>query len=276
MKRHNKIHQLLSEGKATIGTHVLLVDPLLVEMIGYAGAFDYVELVAEYNNYSYERLDDFCRAAELHGLGSIIKIDWEEHRLMAQRGIGAGFEGVLFADARSRSDVEDCVRSVRADAPSPNRGVFGAASRRRYNLDAGSAEFVKSLDDTVVAIMIEKELALKELEEILATPGLGMVQWGPCDYAMSIGAAGEPGSSERLRTIERKVLLECQNAGVPFRAECENLEDARYYADLGVRHFCYGWDVWMLHEQWRRDGNALRGLLEEITDPAPSEATSIT
>src|SRR5450756_577171 len=110
MMKQNKLHELLATGEATIGTHVFFADPLVVEMVGHSGAFDYVEFVAEYNNYSYERLDDFCRAAELHELGSMIKVDWEDHRLMAQRAVGAGFDSVLFADPRSRADVEDCVR----------------------------------------------------------------------------------------------------------------------------------------------------------------------
>jgi 2-keto-3-deoxy-L-rhamnonate aldolase RhmA len=114
MMKKNKLHELIAAGKPTIGTHLFLVDPVMVEMVGHSGAFDYVEFVAEYTNYSYERLDDFCRAAELHELGSMIKVDWEGHRLMAQRAIGAGFDSVLFADLRSRADAEECVRSARA------------------------------------------------------------------------------------------------------------------------------------------------------------------
>lgn len=261
----NRLHDLLAGDKPSLGTHVFLADPLVVEMIGYSGVFDYVELVAEYNNYSCERLDDFCRAAELYGLGTLIKIDWEGHRLMAQRAIGAGFEGVLFADSRSADDVVECVRSVRADAPLPLRGVVGVTCRRRFLPDqAGSVAYVHALGQVVVAVMLEKESALRELETILETPGLGLVQWGPFDYAMSIGAAGESKGTPRMRALERKVLSLCKQAGVPFRAECSNLDDAKHYADLGVRHFCYGWDVWMLLEQWRRDGEGMRELLGQV------------
>jgi len=265
--KKNELHDLIAADKPTIGTHLFLVDPVMVEMVGHSGAFDYVEFVAEYTNYSYERLDDFCRAAELHNLGAMIKLDWEGHRLMAQRAIGAGFDSVLFADVRSRADAEECVRSVRADTPGPTRGFCGAATRRSFLPDyAGGADFPKRLDEVVVAIMIEKDAALQELEAILEVPGVGMIQWGPCDYAMSIGAAGEPSSTDRMRKLERRVISECLKAGVPVRAECSDLEAVRYYADLGVRHFCHGWDLWTLFDQWCRDGEGLKGILSELTD----------
>jgi 2-keto-3-deoxy-L-rhamnonate aldolase RhmA len=265
--KQNKIRELLVAGKPTIGTHLFLTDPLVVEMVGHSRAFDYVEFLAEYSAYGLVALDNFCRAAELHGLGTMIKVDQENHRFVAQRAVGSGFDSVLFADSHCCSDVEDCVRSVRADAPSVVRGLYGAAARRNALPDYdGSGRFVQKLDEVVVAIMVEKHSALEELDAILETPGVDMVQWGPNDYAMSIGAAGESGKSDRIRKVERQVIAQCLAAGVPFRGECENLEDARYYADQGVRHFCFGWDLWMLHQQWKRDGEDLRDLLGEIVD----------
>ena len=39
--------------------------------------------------------------------------------------------------------------------------------------------------------MIEKRQCVEDLEAILAVPGIDMVQFGPADYAMSIGLAGQ-------------------------------------------------------------------------------------
>jgi 4-hydroxy-2-oxoheptanedioate aldolase len=46
--RPNKLRELVRAGKPTIGTHMHTVTPALVEMIGYTGMYDYVELVTEY------------------------------------------------------------------------------------------------------------------------------------------------------------------------------------------------------------------------------------
>ena len=57
--------------------------------------------------------------------------------------------------------------------------------------EAGSPAFVKALDDVVVVLMIEKRQCVEDLDAILAVKGIDMVQFGPADYAMSIGLAGQ-------------------------------------------------------------------------------------
>jgi len=90
--RRNKIRELLDAGKPTIGTHLHSTWPSIVEIIGHTGMFDYVEFVAEYAPFDLYTLENFCRAAELHDLSSMIKIDQAPRSFLAQRGIGAGFQ----------------------------------------------------------------------------------------------------------------------------------------------------------------------------------------
>jgi 4-hydroxy-2-oxoheptanedioate aldolase len=60
-----------------------------------------------------------------------------------------------------------------------------------YVLECGAPSFVQALDDAVVALMIEKAPAVENLEALLSVKGVDMVQFGPADYAMSIGLAGQ-------------------------------------------------------------------------------------
>ena len=61
------------------------------------------------------------------------------------------------------------MRIVRAETPQI-KGINGAANCRNvgYFLEAGSLEYVKVMDKAVVALMIEKEEAIDNLEEILS------------------------------------------------------------------------------------------------------------
>ena len=49
--KKNKLRELLDAGKPTIGTHMVTTSPQIVEIIGYSGAFDYIELVGEYASW---------------------------------------------------------------------------------------------------------------------------------------------------------------------------------------------------------------------------------
>lgn len=261
--RSNKLRELLDAGQPTIGTHVHSTWPSIVEVVGHTGVFDYVEFVGEYAPFDLYALDNFCRAVELFDMAAVIKIDQEPRSFLAQRGIGAGFQGVLFADCRSVEDVRQCVRVTRPDTPEDG-GTYGVGLRRfTYMGHWGTPEYVQALRDVVVIIMIEKQSAVEQLEEILSVEGVDMIQWGPADYLMSIGHPGEWDLPE-VKATERRVIETALKMGVQPRAEISSVDQAKYYLDLGVRHFCLGTDILILYNWWRENGYQLRKVLSEL------------
>src|SRR5262249_244883 len=109
--------------------------------------------------------------------------------------------------------------------------------------------------------MIEKAPAVESLEALLAVKGVDMVQFGPADYAMSIGLAGQ-WSHPRVVEAERHVITTALRLGIAPRAEISTPAEAKPYLELGVRHFCMGWDVSILHGWCGGQGRAMRKLLE--------------
>jgi len=260
--RRNKLRELLNAGQPTIGTHIHSTWPSVVEAVGHTGVFDYVEFVAEYAPFDLYTLDNFCRAVELFDMSAMIKIDQEPRRFLAQRAIGSGFQSVLFADCRTVEDARECVRSVRPDTPGDG-GYYGAAMRRMtYMGYGGGPEYVQALRDVVIVLMVEKKSAVDHLEEILSLDGIDMIQWGPTDYSMSIGRPGARNTPE-VKDVERRVLETCLRMGVPPRAEINSVDEAKYYLDLGVRHFCMGTDITILYNWLKKSGKGLRKVISD-------------
>ena len=181
-----ELRELLNAGAPSVGTHVMTTSPDIVEMIGKTGLIDYIEFVAEYAPYSLVELDNFGRALELGGMSGMIKVDRENRGWVAQRAVGSGFQNVLFSDVHDAAEAEECVAIVRAESPQTG-GHFGSADRRfaSYGLESGSPEYVQALEDSVVALMIEKDEAVKHIEEIMSVPGVDMIVFGGNDYSMS-------------------------------------------------------------------------------------------
>lgn len=258
----NRLRELLKAGQPSIGTHVHSTWPSVVEALGHTRMFDYVEFVAEYAPFDLYSLDNFCRAVELLDMSAVIKIDQEPRSFLAQRAIGAGFQGVLFADCRSVDDVRQCVRISRPDTPEDG-GTYGAGMRRfTYMGYGGSAEYVRAIRNIVVMVMIEKRSAVEQLEEILSLEGVDMIQWGASDYTMSIGRPGERTLPE-VKAVERQVIETALKMGIQPRAEIGSADQARYYLDLGVRHFCIGTDISILYNWWRVNGEELRKVISD-------------
>ncbi len=243
-----------------MGTHVPSAWPAVAELAGHAGMFDYVEFVGEYAPYDLFALENLARAVNTFDhMTAMFKVEQQPRTYLAVRAIGAGIQNLLFADPRTPEDVRECVRSVRAETPEAG-GLHGVGVRRDvgYVLDVGSRAFVQALDDAVVAVMIEKASAVENLEALLS--GVDMVQFGPADYSMGIGLAGQ-WNHPRVVEAERHVIRTALRMGVAPRAEISHPSEAKAYLDLGVRHFCMGWDVSVLFDWLKSEGRALRDLL---------------
>jgi 4-hydroxy-2-oxoheptanedioate aldolase len=259
MKR-NILREKLNDDKPTLSTHIHTTWPSVVEALGHTRKYDYVEFVAEYGSFDMHDLDNLCRAAELYDMGSMIKIDQSHQTFLAQRGIGAGFTSVLFTDARSPEDVKECVKITKPDTPT-SKGLYGVATRRNtYMGYGGSPDYVKALNETVIAVMIEKNGAVENLEEILEIPGVDMVQWGGSDYSMSIGKPGAK-SDPQVIAAHDKVFKTSIEMGVPPRAEIKSVDEAKKYLDMGVKHFSIGTDITILYDFWKQSGDELRRII---------------
>lgn len=260
--KENRLRELLNEGKPTLGTHVISPWPGIVEVIGHSGAFDYIEYVGEYSPFSLEQLDNFGRAIELFpNMSSMMKVEEQTRGFIATRAIDAGIQNVLFTDCRSAEDVRECIRFVRSETPEAG-GVHGTGMRRIV-LGSSPEAWVKAMNDVVIAIMIEKKGAMEDLEEILSIKGVDMVQFGPADYSISIGIPGQSQSSE-VQKARRDMIERALKKGVAPRVEVADFEQAKPYIDMGVRHFCIGWDMVTIHMWCRHQAEGMRELLAPI------------
>ncbi len=268
--RNNRLRELLNQGKPSVGTHLLSAWPTITELVGQTGLWDYIEFVAEYTPWTLHDLDNLGRAIELFpNFSGMIKIEQDTRGHLAMRSIGAGIQNLLFADVRTPEEARQCVRSVRAEHPAQG-GLHGVGMRRDVQtvLQGGSEAWVQSLAECVVVLMIEKKEAVENFEAILDVPGIDMVQFGPSDYSMSIGIPGQ-GSNERVREAEKYVIETAHKHGIPARAEIRDAAGAARFLEMGVKHFCVGWDVRVLHDWFTEQGEAMQELLNATGSGQP-------
>jgi len=99
-----------------------------------------------------------------------------------------------------------------------------------------------------------------DLDAILSVKGIDMVQFGPADYAMSIGLAGQWSHPDVVKA-ERLTIETALRKGIHPRVEIGDPAQAARYQEMGVKHFCLGWDVGILHDWWRANGTLMRERL---------------
>lgn len=254
----------MNSGQPTTATRMWSTDPVMTEVAGYTKQFDYVEFAAEYSAFSQRDLENIVRAAELHGMGSMIKVDFQNRKYVAQKAVASGFQAVLFADHRTADEVRESVAAIKPMAPGYD-GVYGLPTRRFVGMShrASQEEHIRRLDDVVLCFMIEKKETMEHLEEILSVPGVDMVQFGPSDYSMSCGW-NRSESGEKLKAIERDMIAMALEKGVRPRCEINSAEEAAYYRSLGVIDFSIGDEVRILEQYWLREGKRLHEIIDGV------------
>ena len=125
----NTFRKKLDVGEPTLGTHFMLTDPDVVELIGGVGHFDYGEFTAEYAAFDLPHLYHLGRAGDAAKLPLMIKPDQASQAFVTQGALGAGFHAVLFTDIRTAEDVLTAHRIVRPETPSEG-GHMGVKLRR--------------------------------------------------------------------------------------------------------------------------------------------------
>ncbi len=257
--RENRLRTLLNTGQPTFGTRVQSTWPMVTELVGRSGQFDYVEFLAEYAPYDLYALDNLGRAIELApDFCGMIKIEQSAQWHLAVRAMAAGIQNLLFTDVRTAADAEAIVRLVRPEGPG-NDYTHGMAGGR-IRVDS-QTDYVQYYNDAVIAIMVEKRAAIENLEAILGVPGIDMVQFGPADYGLSIGKPSQnytTGLHPEVLAAREHTIATCLKLGVRPRAEIGSAAEADYYTALGVKDFNLSSDVGILRQFYRQEGGALR------------------
>jgi 4-hydroxy-2-oxoheptanedioate aldolase len=263
MMPRNNLRRLLREGKPTVGTHYSCTWANLVEIIGNSQQFDYAEFTGQYAPYTLHDLEHLARACEVTGMDAMIKIDQEPRAFIATRAIQAGFTAMLFADCRTSEDVKKCVQSVKLI---PQGGINGVQHGRvmGYGIVRGQPvtleDYVKYIDDIVIAIMIETRSLVDDVEEALSVPGIDMIQFGPSDFSVSIGRPGEGYENAQITEAMERSYQVAKKKGIRIRAECD-VGDMQKWIDLGCKDFCIGTDTRVIGAWAVNTGRAIRQTL---------------
>lgn len=179
-------------------------------------------------------------------------------------GVQFSFQGILFTDHRTPEQVRETVRLVRSETPEMG-GRFGYPNKRFIGFQPRIAQMdhARRVDEIVLLFMIEKAVAVDNIEEICSIPGVDMIQFGPSDYCMSRGWNVKD-HREEARAAERRCIEVALAHGVQPRCEIHSVEAAKCYMDLGVRHFCLGDQLVQFQAYLNGEGKLMREAADAL------------
>jgi 4-hydroxy-2-oxoheptanedioate aldolase len=231
MKR-NRMKEKLKAGEPVFGVSVMIPSPQIVEMAGAAG-FDWVLLDCEHGTLTLESVELMAMAAEACGITAIARpvTRSAEHILQV---LDRGVMGVQVPHVNTAAEAREVLAAVKYH-PAGRRGLAAGTRAAVYDSHGTLADYVKAANEaTLIAIQLEDEPAIHNIDELLAVDDIDVFFIGPSDLSQSMGYPGNPKAPAVASAIEssfRKIVAAGRTPGTPATAE-----NVREVVDKGVRY----------------------------------------
>ncbi len=176
-----RMPELLRGGGLVRGVFVGIPSPALVEMCGHAG-FDFVVIDNEHGPASLETTEHMIRAAKAANVAPIVRC--LEADILRVLDLGAS--GIQIPAVNTAEQAKRIVDAARY-APVGSRGAAFSTRAAGYGFFGGAAHAQASNAGVAVVVMIETPEAIRNLDAILAVPGIDAAFVGPNDLSFAMG-----------------------------------------------------------------------------------------
>ena len=167
-------------------------------------------------------------------VGGIDEMTVRANYWMMEQVLAAGAHGILLVHMREEGAARAFVQASRyPHAPKADgigEGLRGSGGQglaaEMWGISA--SEYIKKADpwplnpdgELLLGFKPEDRAALEVIDQTMAVPGIGMVEWGPADMSMSFGVPRDPnGNYPQMVTDARNRILEvAKREGVVFSA----------------------------------------------------------
>ncbi len=215
----NPLKEKLNRGEAVIGTFVSIGHPDVAEWLSRLG-FDWLLLDNEHSPTGLETLQTMMQGMNGSPCVPLVRPQWNDP-VIIKRVLDVGAYGVLIPWVNSKEQAEQAVSACKY----PPQGLRGFGPRRAGMFDPDY--FTTANDEILVTVQIETGEALKNLDDIMAVPGIDACYIGPYDLSVSLGFGVPPKWDEpRYMAAIDRVLEVAARHGKPagMFANMENIE----------------------------------------------------
>jgi 4-hydroxy-2-oxoheptanedioate aldolase len=266
----NGIKQRLANNEPSFITTLHLFDPAVYELASMIGV-DGIWMDMEHRTFSMETAQVLMAAARAGGDSDVLVRVSRHEMSSVTRALECGAQGVIYPRCESVDEAREVVRNAKF-APLGQRGCDG------WNRDApfGTmplAEYIVSANEqTLVVIQIESPAALELAPEIAKVEGVDVLMFGPGDFSVLAGVAGQMRHAKVLEG-SRRVCEAALNAGKHFAQPAGSLEAAEELMAMGGRVIFHDADILMVNRGLR----AMKELFKRFrpdstTTPTPAAA----
>jgi 2-dehydro-3-deoxyglucarate aldolase len=238
------LKQKLENNKLTIGSWIMIGDPMSVEVMALSG-FEWLVIDIEHTSIDLKTTENLIRTIQSKNLKALVRVSKNEE-VIIKRILDVGADGIIVPMINSK---EDAIQAVEY-AKYPPIGKRGVGLYRASGYGTTFEEYKKFVNEELVIIaQIEHIDAVNNIDDILSVEGIDGTIIGPYDLS---GSMGYPGEFERddVKIAVETVVEKCKEMNIPAGFHVVDTDPSKLQVkiDQGCTFLAYGIDYFFMRD----------------------------
>ena len=238
------LKQKLKNNELTIGSWIMMGNPMSVEVMALAG-FEWLVIDIEHTSIDMQTTETLITTIQANNMKALVRVSKNEE-VVIKKVLDMGADGIIVPMVSSKEDAKQAVDYAKY----PPVGKRGVGLYRSTSYGTKFEEYKKWVDEELVIIaQIEHIDAVNNIDEIIKVTGIDGTIIGPYDLSGSMGYPGEF-QREDVKIAIQHVLDRCKEHGVPsgFHVVDTEAEKLQSKIEQGCTFLAYGIDYFFMRD----------------------------
>ncbi len=235
MLKQNHLLSKLKNGKAVLGTWIMMPSVVSVDIIASTGV-DFVIIDREHGPISFETAQEMAIACESRGVSPVMRVG-DIERSFIQNALDIGVHGIQVPNIDTRQNAEDVVKFSKYP-PQGDRGFSPFTRAGNYSIHNSTTLTQKANDNTAVILNIEGKDALNNFDEILKVKNADIYFVGLFDLSKALGVPGDVANQKVMDALV-DIIKKANKYGKYVGTIATSQEKIAQFVEMGVKYITY-------------------------------------
>ena len=235
-----KTKEKLRAGQPALGGWIMIGHPSVAEILAGEGCFDWLAVDMEHTSTTIRMFHELSLAVKGTDVDLLVRLPGHDPEIV-KRALDTGADGIIAPSVNTAEQAREIV----AMAKFPPEGHRGASLCRATDFGRQFSSYYAAHNDKVIVVcMLEHIDAVKNVDAILAVPGIDATFIGPYDLSASMGLPGQIDHPDVIAAQET-IRSACQRHGVPagIHVVPTDREEVRRRVEQGFQFVACGLDT---------------------------------
>jgi 4-hydroxy-2-oxoheptanedioate aldolase len=243
--RENQTLSLLRAGKPAVGLWLQTHSYHTARIVAAQNIFRWLLVDMEHTPVDLSTASMMFSAIADVSVGQCTPLARVAHGTMYQikQTLDAGAQGIIVPMVNTAQDAVDVVRFARYP-PSGERGAGGLIPHLGFGTTSHIEYVAHANHEIMVAVQIETQEAVENIDAILDTPGIDLAFIGPFDLHLSLGLPPALWSDlPPFQSAIERVIQACKKRAIPYGTLSPNAEGVKARVAEGFTFLSMGTDI---------------------------------